>query len=322
MDHRSLPSVMSIIDTRAPVNSPKMNNFVSIASILNPQIPTRSLGMNRHGVNRVSIPSILNAKIPLVKRLRLVPVGGDILECDIPELEIGSLGEPAVKFNSTNKGLNHFPSHTEDLQLLATSTCAYIFEPTAMMETYPPLQSELKSHPNSPGNFGLEPWVVSFADRYQSSGFPSDTSLQKDRQLLQRSRHQNGHGISSNLADALPFSGILKERRLRVRNGRSRFGSKISPGDIASGLVLENHNASNPSVNLRAIVIVPRPIKPIVAPASRLANFGDIVSNSILGGRPAPLFSVGRNALVAHYPGGSAAFPLMLEDSEFRSAGP
>lgn len=318
MNLRVLPPVVGFFDTRAPAGPPRTHNRlpnpVSISSMLN-HTHSRTLETNRHSVGLVSIASMLNSKTPPVKLPRLVLTGMDIPDCDIPELEMGNLGEPAVKFTSINKRPNHFPSHSEDLELLATSARAYRFEPTTTMTTTPPpLQSELKSlRDSSKGECGLEPWVVSFINRYRPAIFSVDAGPSNTKQLFQRSANETGHGKTSNPRGVWPFSGILKNRRFRVRNRRSRFGSKILfQGEITSGLVPEDCDLSGSSHSISA---QPRLVRPTLGPVS---SFRDI-SDSILGDRHwcAPPSTIDHNnMLVTRFPKRSASFPLTAEDSE------
>lgn len=320
-----LPPVVGFFDTRAPVGPPRMHsrlpNPVSISSMLN-HTQTHPFRTNGHSVGLVSIASMLNSQTPPVKLPRLVLTGMDIPECDIPELEQGSLGEPAVKFTSVNKGPNHFPSHSEDLELLATSARAYRFEPmTAMMTTPPPLPSELKSQRNSSkGECGLEPWVVSFINRYRPALFPVEAGLSNTKQLFQCSGNETGHGKSSNSRGVWPFSGILKNRRFRVRNRRSQFGSKISRSEITSGLALGDRDLSGPSLDLHSINAHPRLVRPTLDPVSGFRSLWDI-PDPILGDRYTPRSTIDHSTLVTRFPRRSASFPLTAEDSEFRFTG-
>lgn len=319
MDLRVLPPVVGFFDTRAPVGPPRTHsrlpNPVSISSMLN-HTHTHPFGTNRHSVGLVSIASMLNSQTPPVKLPRLVLTGMDIPDCDIPELELGNLGEPAVKFTSINKGPNHFPSHSEDLELLATSARAYRFEPTT---TPPPLLSELKSQWNSSKEeCGLEPWVVSFINRYRSALFPG---LSNTKQLFQRSDNDTGHGKFSNSHGVWPLSGIAKNRKFRVRNRRPQFGGKLFQSENTSGLVLEDRDLSCPSPDLHSITALPRLVRPTLGPVSGFRSLWDI-PDPILGDRYALSSTIDHSMLVTRFPRRSASFPLTVEDSEFSFTGP
>lgn len=319
MNSRSLPSVAGFFDTRAPVTprgaNSRLSNSVSIASMLNAQTPTRSLKTSKHSFNPVSIASMLNAETLPPKPPRLVLTGMDIPECDIPELETGNLGEPAVKFISVNKGPNHFPSHTEDLELLATSTRAYRFESETIMETLSPPRSGMKSQRNSlEDGFCLEPWVVPFISRYWPARFSVGKGPSNNQQLPQRSGHEAGRGESSKLLGVWPFSGILKGRRFQVRNRRPRFGSKTSRGETVPKQVLGSYNTSGPTLDLHTIRSCPRLA---VSPVSDFGSFWDAIPDPVLEGQCTPCPMAKHNAPVTRFPKRSATLPLTLKDSEF-----
>lgn len=321
MNSRLLPSVAGFFDTRAPVSPPRVSNplpnSVSIMSMLNTETPTRLLGTRRHSFNPVSIASMLNAETQLPEPPRLVLTGVDIPECDIPELEIGSLGEPAVKFTSVNKGPNHFPSHTEDLELLVT---AYRFKSPAVMEALQPSRSEMEWQRNSPEDgVRLKPCALPFINRYRPARFSIGSGPSNNQQLSQRSGYENGRGESSKSGGVWPFSGILRSRRFQVRNRRSWFGSKKLRGESVSGLA---HDTPSPALDLHTIRTRPPHPRLAVSSASDFGSFWDSISDTVVGGRCMPLPVASHAAPVTCFPERSATLPLTLKSSEFGSTDP
>lgn len=234
---------------------------------------------------------------PPLKLPRLLLTGVDIPDWGIPGLGMGGLGEPAVTFTSVNKGPNHFPSHTEDLELLPTSSCVYRSGPTAMAKTLPPLQSELKSQRgSSEEKLSLEPWVVSFIDRYRPA---VNTGLQNNQKLFRCSGYEAGRGTSLGVCS---LSGILKSRMFRGRNRRSQFGNKILRGGIASGLMLEGRDSSSLSLDLDTIGYYPHPVRSTLDPVPGFGSLWKIIPGPILGDQCTSLPAVDHNALVTRFP--------------------
>lgn len=325
MNSRLLPPVAGFFDRRAPVSPPRESNRlpnpVSIMSMLNTEAPTRLLGTRKHSFNPVSIASMLNAEAQPPNPPRLILTGVDIPECDIPELEIGSLGEPAVKFTSVNKGPNHFPSHTEDLELLVTSTRAYRFEPPAIMEALQPSRSEMGSQRNLPEDgVRLKLCAVPFINRYRPARFSVGSGPSNNQQLSQRSGYENGRSESSKLGGVWPFSGILRSRRFQVRSRRPWFGSKKLRGETLSGLA---HDTPGPALDLHTIRTRPSRPRLAVSSASDFGSFWDGISDTVVGGRCMPLLPVSsHDAPITRFQERTAMLPLTLRGSEFGSTDP
>lgn len=88
--------------------------------------------IDHRSVNLPSIRNLLNPEILPLKSPEIIQ-GGYIPTGDIPELEVGGLGPPAVKFTESKKVLNHFPSHSEDLKLLDLSKPAFSPTPRSVL---------------------------------------------------------------------------------------------------------------------------------------------------------------------------------------------